>query len=419
MLNFPKKADREVNEKLLVIRFGIDAKSDEFVGAGWSHPEEFSRWMIGPETELMLPALPDIDDLGFHIWLAPAIYGTAVPRQRLRVSLNDFVLYSGEITGPTKLDIDVPRELITRDNRNLVKFFHPDAAPPSMMGSGSDSRPLAFCVEEFVVWSRGMPLSESAEESATPNDAGVVADECVLPDHAGDSYISVLRRMHETLRPKTYLEIGTNTGDSLALSRSASIAIDPQFILNQNVMTGKPACHMFQMPSDEFFAQFRPQEILGGPIDLAFLDGMHLFEFLLRDFINTELHCRSNSVICLHDCIPSDAYITSRDEADKARHHSPHPDWWTGDVWKVAAVLQKYRADLHIYAVDAPPTGLILITSLDPDSTTLSRGYFDIVREFRDLNLADYGIRRYVESLNVMSTARLATPGDVWRYFWI
>ena len=59
------------------------------------------------------------------------------------------------------------------------------------------------------------------------------------------------------------------------------------------------------MTSDEFFAKFDPRDALGSKIDLAFLDGQHLFEYVLRDFMNTEAVCEENSFILLHDCSPS------------------------------------------------------------------------------------------------------------------
>ena len=31
-----------------------------------------------------------------------------------------------------------------------------------------------------------------------------------VQDHAGDYYLTILQRLHESLRPKTYLEIGTS-----------------------------------------------------------------------------------------------------------------------------------------------------------------------------------------------------------------
>jgi hypothetical protein len=173
------------------------------------------------------------------------------------------------------------------------------------------------------------------------------------------------------------------------------------------------------MSSDRFFAQFHVKDILGGPIDLAFLDGMHLFEFLLRDFINLEKSCRQNSIICLHDCIPSDVHMTVRDEADPLRTRSHHPGWWTGDVWKVAAILKKYRPDLKMYPLNAVPTGLILITNLAPASRLLRDNYFSLIEEFRGQDLARYNIRRYIDSLQIMDTAAFQKTTDIAKYVWL
>ncbi|MGH7155803.1 MAG: class I SAM-dependent methyltransferase, partial [Acetobacteraceae bacterium] len=61
------------------------------------------------------------------------------------------------------------------------------------------------------------------------------------------------------LIPQTYLEIGTMSGTTLRLARCPSIAIDPSFSsLDKDVISGKPSCLLFQMKSDEFFAQYSP-----------------------------------------------------------------------------------------------------------------------------------------------------------------
>ena len=66
-------------------------------------------------------------------------------------------------------------------------------------------------------------------------------------------YLPVLKRLHDVLRPETYLEIGTRSGDSLRLASCASIAIDPSFCVSSDVIGTKPACHFYQIPSDRFF----------------------------------------------------------------------------------------------------------------------------------------------------------------------
>ncbi len=106
--------------------------------------------------------------------------------------------------------------------------------------------------------------------------------------HSGDSYAVVLARLHELLQPKTYVEIGTARGDTLALAACMSVAIDPHFQLSADVVGGKPACHLFQTTSDAFFSDQDLHSILGGHVEMAFLDGMHEYEFLLRDFMHVE-----------------------------------------------------------------------------------------------------------------------------------
>lgn len=152
---------------------------------------------------------------------------------------------------------------------------------------------------------------------------------------------------------------------------------------------------------------------------MAFIDGMHLFEFLLRDFMNIEKHCRKNSVIFLHDCIPSDPYIAARSTRDPIRDQSPHKDWWTGDVWKIIPALKKHRPDLSITVLDAVPTGLAVISNLDPSSTKLDENYSSIVAEFIELDLAEFGISNLLQISNLKSTAVFASKVDIWKYYWL
>jgi hypothetical protein len=250
--------------------------------------------------------------------------------------------------------------------------------------------------------------------------AGYPEDAIRIPDHSGEPYVAVLERLHRELSPKTYLEIGAQNGQSLALARCPSIAIDPDFRIASNVFPGKRSCHLFQMSSDDFFANYDPTKVLNGRLDFAFLDGMHWFEFLLRDFINTERHANPNSIIALHDCVPLDTYSVRRNIHDTANQEiSRHPEWWAGDVWKTLYILRRYRPDLKIYVFDAPPTGLVLITCLDPNSNFLQQNYFHIVEESVEMNLADIGVSEFAQSVSIRSTLSLSSRSDIHKLFWL
>lgn len=106
--------------------------------------------------------------------------------------------------------------------------------------------------------------------------------------------------------------------------------------------------------------------------DLTFIDGMHLFEFALRDFTNAERHSTAAGVIVLDDMLPRSVAEAARDR---------HTKEWTGDVYKVAAVLGQHRPDLTVVPLNTAPTGLVIVVGLDPTSRTLTERYDAILSE--------------------------------------
>ncbi len=194
-------------------------------------------------------------------------------------------------------------------------------------------------------------------------------------------YYRTLRRLHEILAPRTYLEIGIRKGDSLALAASAAVAIgiDPKPMLSKPTASN---AKIFAFTSDEFFATHDVRAELGGrDLDLAFIDGMHLFEYVLRDFANVERCSSPGTVIVLHDCLPVDELSASRERTTSL---------WTGDVWKVVPVLRRFRPDLNLTIVDASPSGLVIVEGLDPASTVLDESSASIVEEFTPLGFGHF-----------------------------
>jgi tetratricopeptide (TPR) repeat protein len=242
----------------------------------------------------------------------------------------------------------------------------------------------------------------------------------ITPDyeHKGVSYDVVLGWLHQHLRPKSYLEVGSFSGGSLALADCPTIAVDPNFQIQSNVIGRKPSLMLFQAGSDDFFQQRDPRSLFGRNIDLAFLDGMHLFEFLLRDFINTERFCSSNSIIALHDCLPLDAPMTVREGLAAPNPKSRFSDWWTGDVWKVVSILRSMRPEIKILCLDAPPTGLVLCTNLSPGSEILSKNYFDLVEHWRGIEIENYGVERFLRECGIVSTDSVSSFHKLSSYFW-
>lgn len=190
------------------------------------------------------------------------------------------------------------------------------------------------------------------------------------------------------------------------------MAVDPVFRLPEGFVEARPRLQLFSMTSDEFFRRHDLTECLGGPVDLAFLDGLHRFEFLLRDFMNTERHCHAQSAILLHDCVPTTSEIVRREQnGPREAAFDVMPRAWAGDVWKLMPILRRYRPDLKITAFDATPTGLVFVTRLDPASTVLRDRYEDIVAEFMEADIAAIGVSAFVAGLALNSADAALAAG--------
>lgn len=195
----------------------------------------------------------------------------------------------------------------------------------------------------------------------------------------GDDYLVWLDRLYRSLSPQSVLEIGIYQGVSLAKVCPPTIAIgvDP----NPTVIYPLRAeTHIFAETSDQFFSQRRVEKLLSGrPVSIAFVDGLHLYEQALRDFINLESCCGPRSIILLHDTVPLDESTQSR---------SMDTQFHTGDVWKTVLCLKHYRPDLDIFTIATPPTGLTVVTRLDPTSSVLKHNYDEAIARFIDTPFA-------------------------------
>jgi hypothetical protein len=169
--------------------------------------------------------------------------------------------------------------------------------------------------------------------------------------YPGPDYYKVLGWIHSAVNPTTYLEIGVASGLSLAKAgaKTRCIAIDPnpEFGL-QHITRLKRNIALYLMSSEEFFKNHTP----GTSVQLAFLDGSHLFEHVLSDFMNLEAYLTRESVVLVHDCLPLDAQTAARTRTSL---------FWSGDVWKLIPYLSRFRPDLRIKIIRTAPTGLAVI----------------------------------------------------------
>jgi len=223
------------------------------------------------------------------------------------------------------------------------------------------------------------------------------------PRARGRHYLDVLEHLHLTREPEWYLEIGSGRGHSLTRCPGKAIAVDPAFRLTGDVMGDKPALHLIRQTSEAFFASGQARA-LAPRIDLAFVDGMHLFEYVLDDFISTEKLCHDGTMILLHDLVPFSPAAAEREwDAERTKG-------WSGDVWKMTLILRKYRPDLTFDVLNPRPCGLGVVTGLDPESTVLEDARDEIVETYMDLTIEEYGPKKLAKLLNMRDVDE-ALPG--------
>jgi hypothetical protein len=156
---------------------------------------------------------------------------------------------------------------------------------------------------------------------------------------------------------RNYLEIGVFNGHIFFRIRSSfKVAVDPAFIFGNGRKAVKLLINpynyynrYFRKTSDDFFGQDAPQVFANKKIELALVDGMHEYEFALRDVENILNYSSEEVVILLHDCNPVTRDASCSYEEWEDRKFS---GTWNGDVWKTVLYLRSQRKDLTCFVLD-------------------------------------------------------------------
>lgn len=115
-------------------------------GAGWAYPEDDYRWMIGPSSDLQLPAIDGDGPVLIEVEAVPHVWTDVLPAQRLTVQVNQLLLDTKLVRHLEILTYEVPRSALADGAPNLLRFLHPDHAPPSEVSGAADTRSLAIAL---------------------------------------------------------------------------------------------------------------------------------------------------------------------------------------------------------------------------------------------------------------------------------
>ena len=132
--------------------------------------------------------------------------------------------------------------------------------------------------------------------------------------------------------------------------------------------------------SDEFFKANNKK------FDLVFIDGLHDYEQVKKDIINSLDCLKENGVVLVHDCMPD---CMSKQAVPRYRMT------WNGDVWKAIVDLRHY-GDLNIYTCEIDQG--IGIIKKEKNTSILK-----VDKKIKDLKFKDYyeNYNKYLRVINI------------------
>ena len=171
---------------------------------------------------------------------------------------------------------------------------------------------------------------------------------------------------------ENYLEIGCDDDQLFSkVNIRNKIGVDP--VSGGNI----------RKKSDDFFSTNKDK------FDLVFIDGLHIYEQVKKDILNSLKFLNENGMILVHDCLPD-----SLSKQAVPRYKMK----WNGDVWKAIVDLRQ-REDLEIYTCEIDE-GIGIITKkkntsilkLDKPIKKLKfKDYFNNYKEYlRVIELSDF-----------------------------
>lgn len=130
------------------------------------------------------------------------------------------------------------------------------------------------------------------------------------------SRLDLIKRAITKNNYQAYLEIGCDDDKIFNSINIKKIGVDPFSGGN------------FRGTSDEFFLQNENK------FDCIFIDGLHIYEQVKKDILNSIDCLNANGIIILHDCLPQ---TISAQAVPRYRY------LWNGDVWKAVVEARTWN----------------------------------------------------------------------------
>ena len=179
---------------------------------------------------------------------------------------------------------------------------------------------------------------------------------------------SIIQKIINTKNFQSYLEIGCDQNELFSkVNIKKKLGIDPN----------SGGTH--KMTSDIFFKNNSDK------FDLIFIDGLHIYDQVKRDILNSVNCLKENGIILVHDCMPD-----SLGKQAIPRYKMQ----WNGDVWKAIVDLRQ-KDNLNIYTCEMDQ-GIGVITN------KINSSILKLDKPINKLKFKDY-FNNYKEYMRVIS----------------
>lgn len=139
-------------------------------------------------------------------------------------------------------------------------------------------------------------------------------------------YRSIIKIIHQVIRPKVYLEVGCRHGETLRYLTAEKSKTEFHAIDIKDVSKSLPKNVKFHLGSSNDIAKTWKL-----PIDMLFIDADHSFEAVMNDFNIYSKFVTHNGIILLHDTFPENKEMTLPNNC--------------GEAWKAAWNIRQYLND--------------------------------------------------------------------------
>ncbi len=181
------------------------------------------------------------------------------------------------------------------------------------------------------------------------------------------SRFHVIQKIIDFKKFNSYLEIGCDQNKNFSnITINEKIGVDPN----------SGGTH--RMTSDSFFEKNKSK------FDIIFIDGLHTYEQVKKDIVNSLKVLNPKGIILIHDCLPNKIW---NQVVPRLYGH------WNGDVWKAIVEFRTYKnldtytcvADHGIGIVIKRPNRSILETKVKNFKKLKFKDYFTNHEKFMNL----------------------------------